>query len=236
VAAADFEEHFDGPELDRSVWLPHYLPAWSSREVSAADYMVERSSRTLRILPEQGLWCAAEHQPPLRVSGIQSGNHSGPVASSVGQQPFREGLRVKEEQEPFWGWTPCLQRVEVTAPMELSPMSMASAWLIGRELGPRESAEVCIFEIFSDAVEPGRFAEVGTGLHAFRDPYVPEDFLTTRVELDVSNFHTYAVDWGADEVTFWEATPITLMGSRMESSPPRALTGSGRTPVVPEVS
>ena len=26
-----FEDDFDGPELDPAVWLPHYLPAWSSR-------------------------------------------------------------------------------------------------------------------------------------------------------------------------------------------------------------
>lgn len=203
MAAADFDEHFDGSELDRSVWLPHYLPAWSSREASAADYLISDSCLTLRILPEQGRWCAAEHQPPLRVSGVQSGNHSGPVGSSVGQQPFREGLTVREEQDSFWGWTPSLQRVEVTARMELSPRSMASCWLVGRELVPQESAEICVFEVFGDAVKPGRFADVGAGLHAFRDPDVPEDFLTTRVEIDISDFHTYAFDWAADEVIFW---------------------------------
>jgi len=29
-------DDFDGGDLDQSVWLPHYLPAWSSRSASAA--------------------------------------------------------------------------------------------------------------------------------------------------------------------------------------------------------
>ncbi|SKB04135.1 glycoside hydrolase family 16 protein [Aeromicrobium choanae] len=197
----DFDDDFDGPDLDRSVWLPHYLPAWSSRAASAADFEVRDSCLTLRIGPEQGLWCADDHHPPLRVSGVQSGNHSGPVGSTTGQQPFRDGLTVREEQETFWGWTPRLTSLEVVARMDLSPRSMASCWLVGRELDPRESAEICLFEVFGDTLAPGS-AEVGAGLHAFRDPDVPEDFATTRLPIDVGEFHTYALDWTADEVRF----------------------------------
>lgn len=202
MATSAFDDDFDGSDLDRSVWLPHYLPAWSSRAASAADVEVGDSCLTLRILPTQGLWCGDDHRPPLRVSGIQSGNHSGPVGSTVGQQPFREGLVVREQQQTFWGWTPRLGRIEVTARMDLSSRSMASCWLVGREVGPQESAEICVFEIFGDAVDPGRSAEVGAGLHAFRDPRVPEDFGTTHVDIDVGAFHRYAVDWTPDEVRF----------------------------------
>jgi hypothetical protein len=101
-----FADEFDDPELDRSVWFPHYLPAWSSRAATAATYEIRDSLLHLSIPPDQGLWCGDLHQPPLRVSGIQSGNFSGPVGSTVGQQAFREGLTVREQQEPFWGWTP----------------------------------------------------------------------------------------------------------------------------------
>jgi hypothetical protein len=31
-----FEDNFDAAELDRNVWLPHYLPVWSSRAETAA--------------------------------------------------------------------------------------------------------------------------------------------------------------------------------------------------------
>ena len=44
--AVPFCDDFDGSDIDTDVWLPH---------------------------PAQGLWCAADHGPPPRVSGIQSG-------------------------------------------------------------------------------------------------------------------------------------------------------------------
>ena len=31
-----FSDHFDGTDLDTDVWVPHYLPHWSSRAASAA--------------------------------------------------------------------------------------------------------------------------------------------------------------------------------------------------------
>jgi hypothetical protein len=64
-------DHFE--ELDAEVWLPHYLPHWSSRAESAATYTVARSELRLTIPPEQGLWCPDTHEEPLRVSGVQSG-------------------------------------------------------------------------------------------------------------------------------------------------------------------
>jgi hypothetical protein len=40
------------------------------------------------------------------------------------------------------------------------------------------------------------------GLHPFRDPAVTDDFQAVRLPIDVAEFHTYAVDWTADMVTF----------------------------------
>ena len=40
------------------------------------------------------------------------------------------------------------------------------------------------------------------GLHAFRDPEVPEDFAAPRLPLDPADMHTYAVTWDADEAVF----------------------------------
>src|SRR5688500_758692 len=82
--ASVFREEFDGPGLDTSVWLPHYLPAWSSRAETAAAYEVADSCLRLFIPPGQGLWMGPEHEHPLRVSGVQTGNFSGPVGSRTG--------------------------------------------------------------------------------------------------------------------------------------------------------
>jgi hypothetical protein len=198
----DFTEDFDGPDLDTTVWLPHYLPVWSSSASTFATYDLRDSCLRLSIPPDQGHWCAGDHRPPLRISGLMSGNYSGPVGSTVGQQPFRDGQTVQEEQEEFWGWTPSGGRLEMRARAVISPRSMVSLWMVGREIEPNESAEICVMEVFGDAVVPGQSAAVGAGLHAFRDPAVTEDFKPVRLPIDVADFHTYAVTWDDAEASF----------------------------------
>ena len=203
--APGFLDDFDGDALDTSVWIPHYLPMWSSRVESAATYATGGSELRLTIPPEQGLWCPGDHDPPLRVSGIQSGVFSGEVGSKIGQQPFREGAVVREFQPTRWGWTPEYGRLEVRARMELSPRSMAAVWMVGIEDEPARSAEICIFEVFGDAlrIDAGQpTAAVGMGLHPFRDPAITDDFDAPRVPIDVAEHHVYAADWRPGRVDF----------------------------------
>jgi hypothetical protein len=197
----EFSDHFAGAELDTEVWVPHYLPMWSSRAQSAASYTVARSELRLTIPPEHGLWCADDHEPPLRVSGIQSGVFSGPVGSTLGQQPFRDGLIVREEQPTRWGWTPHFGLLEVRARMELSPASMAAVWMVGLEDEPTRCAEICIFEVFGDALEDDS-AAVGMGVHPFRDPAITDEFAAERVAIDVAQPHVYAAAWRRVRVDF----------------------------------
>lgn len=191
----------DFTAFDPEVWLPHYLPHWSSRAESAATWAVEDSALVLSIPPDQPRWCPDTHDGALRVSGVQSGCFSGPVGSTVGQQPFAAGQTVREEQ-PLWTvWTPEGGLLEVTARMELSARSMASVWLVGIEDEPDRCGEICVFEVFGDAID-GDSAAVGQGIHAFRDPQLTESFDAAHHRLDVAAWHTYAVDWREDRTVF----------------------------------
>lgn len=200
-----FLDRFPGPELDRSRWLPHYLPAWSSREATAAVHRLD-GGLTLEIPVDHPLWCPDDHDPPLRVSGIQSGSWSGPVGSPRGQQRYREGLVVLTEEPRFEGWLPRAGRVAVRARMTLSHRSMAALWLAGFEDDPDQlqCGEICVFEIFGRALGPPEApsAEVGVGIKPFRDPALADDFAAPRVAIDVTEPHAYAVDWDADEAVF----------------------------------
>jgi hypothetical protein len=200
----DFLDHFDGTDLDLGVWVPHYLPMWSSRAESAATYATAESELRLTIPPEHGLWCPGDHDP-LRVSGIQSGVFSGEVGSTIGQQPFRDGLVVREFQPTQWGWTPQYGLLEVRARMDLSPRAMAAVWMVGLEDEPSRSGEICIFEVFGDALEAeggGPTAAVGMGVHPFRDPAITDEFEAPRLAIDVSELHVYAADWRPGRVDF----------------------------------
>jgi len=191
-------DDFDGSELDLEVWVPHYLPQWSSRAESAATYDVAGSELRLTIPPTQGIWCEGDHEPPLRVSGIQSGVFSGEVGSTVGQQAFREGLVVRESQPAQWGWTPQYGLIEIRARMELSPRSMASVWMVGLEQEPEQSGEICVFEVFGEAPE-----DIGSGIKPIRDPALSWEFDAPRMEIDIAEPHVYGVDWREDGADFF---------------------------------
>lgn len=198
-----FSDDFDGSDLDPAVWLPAYLPVWSSTAASAASYVVENSCLTLSIPPDRGLWCAGDHAPPLRVSGIQSGAYSGPVGSTRGQQRYRDGLIVREEQDRFEGWLPSSGHVAVRCAMSISARSMAALWLSGFEDDPaqEDSGELCVVEVFGKDLERGS-AEVGVGIKALHDPRLRQDFAAPRLPIDVAEMHTYAVEWDAAEAVF----------------------------------
>ena len=195
------DEHFTGATLDRSVWLPYYLPHWSSRADSAATYEVRDGELRLSIPADQPLWCPGVHEAPLRVSCLQSAEVAGPVGSPVGGQPFKDGLLVTEEQDDFRGYTPRYGHVEVRARAVISPRSMVAFWMSGLEDVPRHSGEICVMEVFGDAVRDGT-ADVGIGLHRFRDPALTEEFAAEPLPIDVAEFHTYAVDWRPGSLTF----------------------------------
>jgi hypothetical protein len=82
---------------------------------------------------------------------------------------------------------------------------MAALWMSGFEDDPEQlqCGEICVFEIFGNALaaDPPS-AEVGVGIKAFRDPALTQDFDAPRVPIDVTDFHTYAVDWNADQAVF----------------------------------
>ena len=202
------DEQFTGDALDHRVWFPYYLPHWSSRATSAAAHTVADGELRLSIPADQPLWCAGAHVPALRVSCVQSGSFSGPVGSPVGGQPFRDGLLVAEEQDEFWGYTPLYGHVEIRARAVITPRSMAAFWMSGIEDTPQHSGEICVLEVFGDAVAGGR-AGVGMGLHKFRDPGLTEDFTADPLEIDVADFHTYAVDWRPGSLRFTvDAEPV----------------------------
>jgi hypothetical protein len=197
-----FVDDFDAPDLDTSVWLPHYLPMWSSREETRASYRLEESCLVLDIAPDHALWLPEDHPTPLRISGVQSGNRSGPVGSTEGQQAVYDGQLVREQQPAFAGHLQDGGHLEVRCRMTLSQRSMAALWLCGFEDEPDHCGEICVTEVFGKDVVAGSSAEVGVGLKQIRDPDLAQDFAAPRLPIDVAEFHTYAVDWDLQEAVF----------------------------------
>jgi hypothetical protein len=197
----ELDERFGSDRLDPAVWFPYYLPHWSSRAASAATHRVHGGALHLSIPADQPLWCPDRHPEPLRVSCVQTGSFAGPVGSTIGQQPFARGLTVREEQPTLWGYTPRYGHVEVRMRAVVAARSMFAFWLAGVEDRPERSGEICVAEVFGDAVGAGS-ADVGTGIKKLGDPRLVQEFSADPVPIDVTGFHTYAVDWRPGSLVF----------------------------------
>jgi Glycosyl hydrolases family 16 len=215
MSRTELDERFTGDTLDPEIWFPYYLPHWSSRSRSAATYSVHNGELRLSIPADQPLWCPELHQAPLRVSCIQSGSFAGPVGSSIGQQLFREDLEVREEQPTLWGYTPHYGRVEVQMRGVITPRSMFAFWMSGIEDQPERSGEICVAEVFGETIVD-RSAEIGIGVKKLGDPALSQEFSAHRMEIDVSEFHTYAVNW---RPTGLEFTIDGVVVRRLDQSP-----------------
>ena len=197
----EFEDDFDGTSLDRTRWLPHYLPQWSSRAASAARYDINDGLLRLRIDRDQQPWCP-EFDGWLRVSSLQTGVFAGPVGSSIGQHRFAADLVVREAQDAAALYTPQYGLIECRAQAIADPANMVALWLIGFEDLPEQSAEILVFEIFGRDVASSEVA-VGTGVHPLGDPSIVDDFEQVRLPIDAREFHDYAVEWTPEKVRFF---------------------------------
>jgi GNAT superfamily N-acetyltransferase len=194
------DDRFDGEELDRGLWLPHYLPHWSSRAASAARYRLGDGCLRLVVEEDQPPWCP-EFDGGVRVSSLQTGEFCGPLGSPVGQHRFSPRAVVREEQDDVALYTPRYGLFEVRARMELDPSSMAALWMIGYEDSPERSGEICVFEVFGRDVGPGG-VRIGMGVHPWADPALREEFERVALPIDVGEFHVYAAEWTPQQVSF----------------------------------
>jgi Glycosyl hydrolases family 16 len=234
----EFDDGFEGNDLDPGRWIPYYLPHWSTRERSAARYEVGDGVLRLLIEEDQGPWCP-ELDGEIRVSSLQTGSFAGPVGSSIGQHRFNPAAVVREAQPNERLYTPHYGRVELRAKVSDDGTTMAALWLIGYEDEPDRSAEICVCEIFGRDVGRDEVA-VGMGVHPFGDPRIVDDFSRETVPVDARAFHIYTAEWAPDGVEFFvdgdlvktvdqsPGYPMQLMLSLYELS--RDETGPGTYP------
>lgn len=196
-----FNDDFNSSEIDREKWLPYYLPQWSNRENSKANYRIQDSQLILQITEDQLPWCP-EWDGNIKVSNLQTGVFSGPMDSIYGQHRFSKDCRVKEEQPAERLFTPQYGYFEIRAKGTRDPNNLFAFWMIGFEDLPHRSAEICPFELKGWNVGADK-STIGFGLHPFGDPEIKEEFFEREFQMDTTKFHIYAVNWTPSGVEFY---------------------------------
>lgn len=197
----EVEDPFDAPALDESLWVPRYLPHWTSADRAESRYEVGGGTLRLRIDADQPAW-SPEHTGGMRVSALQTGAFGGPVGSPIGQNRTHDAMVVQQAVEPIVRYTPTYGLFELRASFFDDPTSMAALWMIGYADEPDRTGEICIAEVFGRGVGPDS-AGIGMGTRRFEDPSLVGDFSVERVEIDAREPHWYAAEWTPDRVAFY---------------------------------
>ncbi|MFC4099201.1 glycoside hydrolase family 16 protein [Paenibacillus xanthanilyticus] len=196
-----FQDDFEGNELNLAKWLPYYLPQWSSRMHTQANYRFEDSRLILQITEHQSPW-SPEFDGGVKVSSLQTGVFSGPLGTEFGQHNYSGNCIVREEQPVERLFTQQYGYFEIRAKGLGNPNNVCAFWMIGFEDEPYKSAEICPFELKGWQVQADR-CTVGFGLRPFGDPDIKDEFFEREYAMDPTAFHLYAVEWTEQGVDFY---------------------------------
>lgn len=189
----EWNDEFEGPELNTTKWLPYYLPHWSSRKQSIPQYTFRDGMLVLQITEDQQPWCP-EFDGEVKASCIQSGLFAGPVGSKQGQLHFNPDLLVREAQTNVQLYTPRYGYFECRAKGVATRGNHVALWMIGYEDTPEKSGEMCTFEIFGQDVS-STSTRVGYGIHPWGDLKLSDEFYQDILAIDATTFHIYAHEW-----------------------------------------
>ena len=199
----DFSTEFNDGKLDEEYWLAQYLPHCTTNTAgSSSRYKVEDGCLNLYITkdspdyfggqpgsvdPDNLLWIA---------NGIQTWEKNN----------LHPGGAQQMEVEPFEGYATQYGYFEIRMKMpDTKGGGYAAWWLIGTEddnTKTKQNGEIDVLETFFD--NPGVFHPK---VHAWDDPNLNE--WSSEVNLKgfsknyVDEFHTYAMDWRPEGITFY---------------------------------
>lgn len=197
----EFSDEFLQTRIDINKWIPYYLPHWSSRERSLAQYDLVDGKLILKITEEQAPWCP-EFNCEVKCSSFQTGMYAGELGSKIGQHRFNPSCTVREEQKESRLYTPKYGYFEIRARALASPNNVVAFWMIGFEDSPEKSGEICIMEVKGGNIKARR-AVNGYGVRQFEDPNLINAFFEESFEMDATHYNIYAAEWMPDRVDFY---------------------------------
>jgi hypothetical protein len=196
----EFEEDFRARVLDRTRWVSHYLPQWTTPERSAARFELKPGLMRLRIDADQPAWRPEDGD--MRVSSLQTGTDSGALGSSIGPHPHRADVTLRTPQARRALYTPSSGLVEAVLRAHPDPTCMLAFWLVGFAGTTHTSGELCVCELFGHRIGQRR-SRVNIGIKAHDDRRLHDDVEELQMSINAYDWHTYSVVWNSACARFY---------------------------------
>ena len=184
-----FNDEFDGTEIDRTKWVPEYLPSWSNdRDKRNAIYDMKDGILSLRI-DKKGPWKKGE----FCCTGFMSASRTGLHRFDPKRKPVHF-VKTEAPQINQYGY------YEMRAKMQPGGGVHCAWWLVGFQDTPDQSCEIDIFEILGKEVD-----RIWSTVHAWKDAsitYHTECPWFANKKLG-EEFHNYGFDWTPEGVTVY---------------------------------
>ena len=185
-----FHDEFDGKEIDRSKWIPEYLPSWpENRNVCTPTY--EMKDGILRLIIDKN--SKNEFGDGMYISGFMSASRTGMHRYDPKRKALHN-IKTEATQINQYGY------YEMRAKMQTGGGVHCAWWLIGFEDNPDQSCEVDIFEILG--TDENR---IWSTVHSWKDStiqYHTEHPWFANKKL-AEEFHVYGFDWRPEGVTVY---------------------------------
>ena len=149
-----FHDEFEGKEIDRTKWIPEYLPSWpKDRTVCTPTY--EMKDGVVRLTIDRD--SKNEFDKGMYISGFMSASRTG-MHHYDPKRKALHSIKTEATQINQYGY------YEMRAKMQAGGGVHCAWWLIGFEDDPNQSCEIDIFEILGTDVN-----RIWSTVHSWKD-------------------------------------------------------------------
>ena len=185
-----FHDEFDGKEIDKTKWIPEYLPSWP-KDRSISDLTYDMKDGIIRLAIDKD--SKNEFDKGMYITGFMSASRTGMHHYDPKKKALHQ-IKTEATQLNQYGY------YEMRAKMQDGGGVHCAWWLIGFEDNPDQSCEIDIFEILGTDVD-----RIWATVHSWKDSTIQYHtehpwFANKRL---AKEFHVYGFDWTPEGVAVY---------------------------------
>lgn len=189
----DFNEEFNGTELDKTKFSDLYLTHWTDELKAKANYNLDGQNIHIKIDKNQEGWRTNTKQ---QISSIQTGMRDG-------LHIFDSSLSINGHHRAVDNYGTKYGYFELRAKAQAGSGIHSAWWMVGDQATYDKASEIDIFEILGKDIYKNK-SKVWVTIHPWMDSKISRESLNYKVNTDISeDFHTYGFEWTEDGMKWY---------------------------------